>query len=163
MNQLVNKWQSLTTRERVLILVAAGFVLLFLLNALVVSPLNNAVNSAHKNWQKQAELASWLKPRVSALAHLSGTSTKPVQKIAPDQLFSTIDNALEKSDFSRSVSQISQSADGGVQVNLSKVSFDNVMGWLVTMWQTHQVQVTTFQVTKEQSPGIVNVTMTLDN
>jgi general secretion pathway protein M len=159
MGNLKEKWQNLSAREQVYIVIAGILLIVTILYYGVISPLLNGVDDVKQRLHAQQTLSTWMTPRVAALSRISNTT--PSHPVTAANLLATVDTQLKQSNFAGAIGEISQTNTNQVHVTLKEVAFDDLMAWLVQQWQQSQIQISDFDAQKTDKPGMVSVTMTL--
>src|SRR5689334_22032161 len=70
-------------------------------------------------------------------------------------LLSLVQNQLNQSGLAKSVTQLKQADNNSVQISFQKVSFDELMKWLLQLWNEHGLLVTAVSITPTGVPGVV--------
>lgn len=155
MFNLTEKWSSLKERERRSVTVGA-FLLLIVLIISFVNMLSTTVTNLQTQVNNTQALSAWMQPRISFLQQ-----QKPINMVDGTMVSTTITTVLKQTSFANTATQITQNNDGTVHITFKQAPFDDVMDWLVQLWQTNEIQVTDFSLQKTSKLGIVDMTLTL--
>lgn len=146
--------RNLSNRERLLILIAAGLVALFIALQGVVRPIagwradqDRALNEAEGLY----ELVNEAGAQSAGAAFAAGDSETPIR------------NALAQSASSAGVNlvYVNVRPDGGVDANIASVSPDRLFVWLQLVERNYGARVVTADIAREQSqPSMVRAQLT---
>ena len=156
MNALSTYWSRLSAREhRVLV---AGVVALALIIGWfgVWEPLTKGVAERRVQVQEQQALKQWMQQAAAQLQQQRGASGSALVAI--------VDRSAHQAGFGATLKRVETAADsasGGVQVWFERVSFDELMAWLLQLRRNERIKVTTLTVERLDSPGLVNAALTL--
>lgn len=145
------QWIALRSqRERLLLSVACGLAMIWIGYALIWQPLRN----------QEAALLDQIARHESAIAILQTTpvtqaitttaDTRPVPVIVTDTA----------ANFSLTIRRL-EPEGSGARVVLDEVAFDNVILWLERLQQNHGLRVSSIDMDRRPTPGIVTATLTL--
>jgi general secretion pathway protein M len=157
MNQLLNSLARFNRQEQTMLLVGAVAMIIFLIWAALLSPLQNkrdrllALNVA-------TELSLG---RVQLLAtQIQGLSQQAGQAGAGSENLSGLINA-SLSENGLSMSGLRPGAGGEIQVRIDKASADALLQWLNDLENKHHITIRDLSITTSNDPGQVAVNVRL--
>jgi general secretion pathway protein M len=158
-------WTHLQVREQWLLTAGGIFFILFLFYFILIQPINNALTSHIENIKAQKELLHWMQTAVPRLQTLRQSSTNR-QTIAAGSLLSSVEQSLKQSQLSEAVSTLEKNSDQSdkesVQLKFDKIGFDTLMTWLISFWQTYNVNISQISVIRSKEPGMVQADLILN-
>lgn len=145
-------------RERLILAIGAGVVVLALLFA-CIAPLYKAVNAREERvTRKKADLA-WLQSVQGELVALN--SLHPQGAVNGESLMLMIDRTARAAGLGSSLSSQTPNGANGMNIRLDAASFDAIVSWLGTLQQQYSVSVETVTIDHTAKPGLVNVSLVL--
>ncbi len=145
---------GLTQREQLSVLVLGVALALYLLYALVWSPLDARRDTLARQNAEIAESLTRVDAMVSELLALRETGAKPGTR---RNLTSVINESTRR--LQLPVSRLQPNSRGEIQVRLENAPFDDVLGWLYEMEFGEGLLVREVSITEGGSVGRVNATV----
>ncbi|GAB5380078.1 MAG: type II secretion system protein M [Aliiglaciecola sp.] len=151
MKELLAKFQQLSDREKVLVIVAGIFVVVFFFYFVVWAPMNDALATQRKNIQtKQTDLV-WIKQNANRAVQLragSGASTSFSGSLpqAVNQTASRVNIAISRM----------QPQGEELKVWVDQAPFNDVLSWLQSL-EARGVRIINVDLAEADSPGMVKV------
>jgi type II secretory pathway component PulM len=157
-------WLNLSNREKQTTGIGAIAVVLFLIYALIWSPLSNSVDTLREKIHHNQGLLSWMEQTDKKIEGLQ-QNQESATRTANSSLLNIIQTELNTTPFANNVAQLQQAENDSVDFRLQKVSFDNLIKWLTAICRKEQLVITQLSVTPNATPGIVDteVKLQLDN
>jgi general secretion pathway protein M len=160
MNDLRQWVSGLAPRERNLVYLAAGLVLVALLYFVLVLPLTTASSRrAARIEQKSTDLA-WMRqvaPQVAAAAAAGGAASPG----SSESLVVLVDRTGRQAGLGNAIRDQSPSGDLGLRLRLESAPFDVLVTWLANLQQQYGVSVDAATIDATGAPGLVNASITL--
>ena len=148
---MMSWWNSLTTRERLLVGVGGGFLLLALVYWGAWRPFMDSIDTAERQRAVQRETLSWMQLRAGDL------SRQPAGGRQPD-LTTTLEAVANTTSRQLGVSLTRlQPTEQDLLVELNALEFERLMNWLVVMERDYGVRVQMIELTAEGGKGMVKV------
>lgn len=158
MNELRNWLAGLAARERNLVYVAAGLLVIAIIYFAVVLPLTTSARQrAERVAQKTADLA-WMQqvaPQVMAAAAAGGPAN------GGESLVVLVDRTGRESGLGNSIRDQSPTGEHSLQLRLEAAPFDVLVAWLANLNQQYGVRVDAATIGATGAPGLVNASLTL--
>ena len=148
---MMSWWNSLTTRERLLVGVGGGFLLLALVYWGAWRPFMDSIDTAERQRAVQRETLSWMQLRAGDL------SRQPPGGRQPD-LTTTLEAVANTTSRQLGVSLTRlQPTEQDLLVELTTLEFERLMNWLVVMERDYGVRVQMIELAAEGGKGMVKV------
>lgn len=159
-SQARERFLALQVRERWLLGVGVGALLLTVLYLGIWEPL---VKTRQQNLEAlQAARNVAVRLEAAAIQVRQARGRQPQVSAGQNQsLMAAVDQASQRSGLGKSPSRIQPEGDTEVRVWFEDVSFDALVGWLAELQSSYGVQVQTFDVDPQPSPGRVDVRLSL--
>ncbi|MBQ4813811.1 general secretion pathway protein GspM [Pseudoalteromonas luteoviolacea] len=148
--QVINYWQSLKEQEQKLLIVAGVVFVIFVLVMGVIKPLNEGVEDAQKDLQKQKQLHAWVSKSVAQLKASGGSKA-----VSGNRNLTQLVNRTR----GRHGIQISkmQPRDNTLRINIDNVEFNKLVSWIDELTNQHGVKIANLDLGEEQQQGYVRV------
>ncbi len=147
-------WQARNPRERMILALAAGLILLALFYLVLIEPAMNAraqLSRAVPQLRQQVAEMQTLAKEAQTLPAPAEQAPTPVTR-----------EAVEAALNSHSLKAQNLNVNGGVvQVQFSNVAFSGVLSWLGSLRGSSMLEVTDANIVAQSQPDIVNATLTL--
>jgi general secretion pathway protein M len=157
----VRDWlDNLAPRERNLVYVAAGLVVIAVLFMVVVVPLKAVNARAAARVEKKAADLAWMQqvaPQVMAAGAVGGAAA------TNESLVVLVDRTGREAGVGNSIRDQSPDGEHGLRLRLEGAPFDALMAWLANLEQRHGVTVQAATIDAGSSPGLVNASITLSH
>ncbi len=156
----IRQWLlSRDPRERVLILICSALLALFLVHAIVWSPLVNGYESAKSQLSKLRNDVIWMRSAAKTL--ISSARNKPVNpRTSQSSLPTIIDQTARTTGIINVIKRVEPRNDK-VQVILEQASFTALLRWIEALHQRHKLTVNQISINHGRQAGFVNVRVVL--
>ncbi|EKD77956.1 MAG: hypothetical protein ACD_42C00104G0002 [uncultured bacterium] len=153
-------WDNLSERERRVLSIGGVLVFIFLVYALLWSPLSDAVSDYHHRVVEQRQLLQFLKNAQQKI-QLFEKQGVVVGSGNDSDLLTLTEKTLSSQHLSMYLKQVQEPKQKKITLTFEKVPFDALMQWLNQLIKLRNVDVTQFSAEKLPDVGTANVTMTL--
>lgn len=157
-DRAVAAWRGLQPRERLLIAVAGGFVLLVSLYGFLWSPLQRELARLRVETPKAAEQLQWMRSQAGRIQQLRAAA--PTQKNAGG-LLSFIEQSATAYNIKQNIKRVEPDGANGARVSLDGVSFNSLVNWLANLHKQGAVRVENATLETQPVPGTVNARLLL--
>lgn len=160
-NQAVATWRGLQPRERLLVSIAGGFVLLVCLYALyglLWSPLQTELTRLRIDTPKAAEQLQWMRAQAGRIKQLRGVA--PV-KMNTGSLLSFVEQSATTFNVKHAIKRMEPDGANGARVTLDGVAFNDLVNWLANLHKQGAIRVDNATLETQPSPGVVNARLVL--
>lgn len=155
-------FESLDSRERLLVTVAGAFIIFAVFYFAIWTPLDRGqttLTNSIGNWERSI---AELKPLKAALRTGGGTATR--RPGANQSMVVIVDTTLRERDLYNSLQRSQPTGDNGIRVDFENAAFDDLVLWLGDLNGTYGIQIVigSFSVPTQDAPGRVNASLTLE-
>jgi general secretion pathway protein M len=154
-------WNSLSLRDKRLASLAGIIVIVTLLYILIWSPLVNKNDLLRTQIQHNKQLLVWMKAANEQIETLQKNDRSHQTSVSSASLLSTLQTSIKQSSLKDKFTQLKQSENDSVQLSFQSVNFDELITWLIKIWQEQGISVSQISVTPLASIGNVNAEMNL--
>jgi general secretion pathway protein M len=154
----MREWYSnLGERDR-LIVRYGGIVVLVLVLAGIILPLNRNISMARERVaRKQGDLQfiQSVAPQLASAGPASGNAA------SAESLVVLVDSSARESGLGKSLSSSQPTGDKGLRIRFDRVAFDGLVAWLARLSQQHGVRVESAEIESAGEAGLVNAGLVL--
>jgi general secretion pathway protein M len=152
---LSSKLQSLSERDRRMLLVGGAIAAILFVLA-VIMPLDHSVSRLHDQvTRKQADLV-WMRNAAPEIA-----AAGPVRSNSGESLIVIVDQSARESGLGSSLAGSQPSGAGNLNVQLQKAPFDALVGWIARLSEQNGVQIESATIDSAGEPGLVDASLVL--
>ncbi|VAW73428.1 hypothetical protein MNBD_GAMMA12-3361 [hydrothermal vent metagenome] len=158
--QQVREWLlSREPRERILILICGALLALFLLHAMIWSPLLNGYESTKSQLHKLRQDVVWMRSAAKVL--LTNKRHQPLKtSTSQGSLPTIVDQSARSSGMINVIKRVEPRKDK-VQVILQHANFGKLLQWIEILHQRHKLSITQISINRTKQAGFVNVRVVL--
>jgi general secretion pathway protein M len=153
---LLQAWQQLNHRERLLLLWGAACLGLYLAYATYAS-LDNAVIASTQRLSEKKETLAWIQQAETQLSS-KHTGTTALDK---SKALAVLSRQLKAASFDGFPYQLEQLSDAELQVSFEQVPYHACLAWLALMSKKYKITVKMFNMDRTETPGLVKWTVIL--
>lgn len=159
----MREWfESLDTRQRLILLGGASLFGIFLLWLLAWRPLAGGVDRLETEVEAQRETLLWMQKAAVEIRSLRGSGAQAGSAgLGGRSLLAVVDQSARSAGLSNGLKRIEPESADSVRVRLEAVSFDTVLGWLDEMSRQFGISASMVSIEREGAPGQVNMRLTL--
>ncbi|HKJ07582.1 MAG TPA: type II secretion system protein M [Gammaproteobacteria bacterium] len=154
-------FMGLDQRERRILVVGAALATVLLAYLLIWQPLHGNLVHLRSSVEEQRSTLQWMEHKASEVQALRAADQRQGQGSNGQSLLALVDQSARKSGLGGAISRIEPEAAGSVRVWMDDVSFDDAVLWLGQLQNTYGVRTQVVSVENQDSPGRVNVRITL--
>lgn len=152
-------FDSLETRERMMVMAGSALLVLFLLYALVWLPVHSGYDALRNTVEEQRKTAVWMQESAQTLATLKRSSGGP--GLGGKSLLSVADSTARAHGLGPALKRVEPEGSDSVRVWLDGASFDVLVKWLGALSTLHGVGAESATVERSAATGRVNARLTL--
>jgi type II secretory pathway component PulM len=156
-------WSRLNLREQKL-LIRGGISLGLLIICLIFFYLIYVkLDDLKENISDQKALLSWMQTAVPEIQGLRQSAGQR-QSIPSGSLLTFVEQTLKQTNLSKALTTLEKSPDENqesVQLDFDKVSFDDLMTWLIKFWREYNITITQFSATRGSDKGFVQANIVI--
>ena len=154
-------FDSLETRERMMLAAGSALLVLFLLYVLVWSPVHSGYDALRNTVEEQRTTAAWMQESAQTLATLKRGSGRAAQGLGGKSLLSVADSTARAHGLGPALKRVEPEGSDSVRVWLDGASFDVLVKWLGALSTLHGVGAESATVERGAATGRVNARLTL--
>lgn len=158
MNELQQWWQSLVSRERIIVAVVGVLVVAVLFQMMIWQPIHQGRNNAATAAQNQYELLQWMHQR-SILAKQLTKSSVTINSASKQSITQRLNTTAAQAKIN--INRFQSSGENNVQVWLENADLAKVFLWLETLQQSQGIVVESIAINETDSAGFVSVRLSL--
>jgi len=151
-------WQTLVSREKMVVAALAIIVILLAFQMMILKPLYQGRDNAQNSVDKQAELLQWMQQR-GALAKQLKRSASPSSQANGQSISQRINSSAKRAKLE--INRFQTVGDNSVQVWLDNAEFSKLLLWLETMQKRQGIQIESIAIGETSKSGLVSVRATL--
>ena len=156
---MMNYWQQLKPRERMLVTIGGVIFSVLMLFILVLEPLTEKVDKLTVTVEKQKAQVQWLKKTAGEVKLLQKSGSGSGNRRQGQSLLVLVDRTSKSGKLGKSISRIEPDGSARVRVWLENAGFDDLTRWLAQLETKYNILVESAVVDKTGSVGRVNVRM----
>lgn len=159
----MREWfESLDTRQRMILVVGSLLLVPFLLWLLLWRPLVGSVDQLENEVQAQRDTLLWMQKAAIEIRALRGSGAGgKAAGLGGRSLLAVVDQSARSAGLGNGMKRIEPESADAVRVRLEGVSFDAVLRWLDEMARQFGVTASMASIEREAAPGQVNMRLTL--
>lgn len=160
MNELKKYWSNLQPRERSVLSLGGGALLIMLLYLFIWEPWHQAIAKYREILPQKRTDLQWMKAQSDLAARLKGIK-KPGNEDSGQPLLTVVERTAQKAGLRTSIKQMTPGDNPGeVKIWLSKVNFDLWLQWVENIKNSESIEVKSADI-QQLDPGKVEVRATL--
>ncbi len=154
---MLNYWQQLKPRERLLIMVGGGIFTVLMLYLLLLEPMMIKVDQLTVKVEKQKAEVQHLKKLAKEVKQLQRSGGSSASQRRGQSLLVIVDRTSKQNKLGKSISRIEPDGSSRVRVWLESAAFDDLTKWLALLETKYSILVESAVIDKAPSTGRVNV------
>ncbi|MGI9264636.1 MAG: type II secretion system protein GspM [Gammaproteobacteria bacterium] len=157
----MKEWfDSLSDRERYIVMGGGVLVVVILFWSLVLNPVYSGVNRLSQQVESKRVLVGWMQ---SAAAEIkaAGNVTGGGQLEDNQSLVVVIARSARESGLEKALNQNQPIGEDGIRVRLERASFDTIAGWLAKLQASNGLSLESANFERSTAPGMVNASIVL--
>ncbi|RMH21719.1 MAG: type II secretion system protein M [Gammaproteobacteria bacterium] len=156
---MIEYWNRLASRERLILVLCGSVVLLVLYYFLVIDPLRTQSSNLATQIQAQQASLVWMKQAQQEVLSLS-KSTGP-QHSLQGSLFATVDRQATQYSLKPALKRLEPIGDDKVKLTFEQADFQNLINFLAQMQELYHVSVQTLSIQRGARSGYVDARLEL--
>ncbi|KTC65491.1 general secretion pathway protein M (plasmid) [Legionella adelaidensis] len=152
MNALLNYWQNLNDRERLITSVGIVAIVIYLFYVLIYAPLSTAIAEKTIQLKEKKETLIWMQQ-----AQVERRKVKKQQTITNSQLLTLLAQQLKTKTFQSFPFKLEQTGIGDIQLSFELVPFIDIVNWLKQLSERYAISIRQLTIEKTDKPGLVKV------
>ena len=158
----MKEWLAgLEPRERIMVYIAAGVLLLVLIYLLLLRPFHVGYDRLRAGVAEQRATVQWMQQSAAQVKQLQRSGAAVSDGLGGQSLLSATDTAARAAGLGPSLKKVEPDGSQGVRVWLDGAKFDDMLGWLDVMGTRYGADVDTITIERGDAPGLVNARLNL--
>jgi general secretion pathway protein M len=153
LDRLRNAWNSLQSRERLVVGVGAVILLALLGYGVVWAPVQHDLSNLRINVPKQRTQLALMRVQAKQVAQLRGSAPT---KIASGNLLTKLEQSAQNRGLRESIARMEPDETNAVRLSLNSVDFNALLRWLKELQTQNGIRPETATITSQPDPGLVN-------
>ncbi len=160
--QSIKQWFSmLSSREQIMVSIAAICVFSFAIWIFVIQPILDKNKQLHSQLQHRTSELSWMQNNGQTIKQLKAAGAGKAAPKAPRNPSRLIEQTLKRYQLKSGLQRMQ--GRERVNIHLKDVAADKVMQWLGMLEYHHHLYIKQFEITPKKAPGFIDITLTLGN
>jgi general secretion pathway protein M len=152
-DRLRNTWNSLQSRERLVVGVGAAILLALLGYSIVWAPVQRDLSNLRIDVPKQRMQLALMRVQAKQVAQLRGSAPA---KIASGNLLTKLEQSAQNRGLRENITRMEPDETNLVRLSLDSVDFNALLRWLKELQTQNGIRPETATITTQSDPGLVN-------
>jgi len=151
-------YHALQPRERLIVLLAGGVLILLMLYLIIWSPVASRLETTRKTVDADKTLLVWLQKSSAEVRQLRGRGGNARNQSSRRNisLINAVENSARQAGIRGAITHLEPKGETGISVQIKGANFDQLIRWQGTMQQQYATQVTQMTVKPTKQPGLVD-------
>jgi general secretion pathway protein M len=156
-------WNTLSVRERWMVGVGAGLVVILLFYALVWHPLQRNLAALQQSVGELRADVTWMRQAAGDIKRLNNAAEANPQDtpVRDESLLVFVDRTARTAGLGPAVKRVEPQGANQLQIRLEQVSFDQMIRWLGSLQQEHGIALVNAVVDRQTESGRVDARLVL--
>ncbi len=156
---MMNYWQQLKPRERIILILLGGVVSIVLLYIAVLEPFQLKVEQLESRITKQKTDIQWMRNAALEIKQLQGNAIGNSQRNLRkgQSLLALVDRTAKQNKLASAMKRVEPDGSKRVRVWLEKATFDDVTKWLFKLQNDYQLEIESAVFDRTEDDGRVDV------
>lgn len=154
---MINYWTNLSERDRLVAIIAATCLFIFLFYQYIYSPIVGLSMSKTEELNEKSSTLAWIQETKQKTQNLG--NGKPISN---GRLLGIIATELNKKPFSTFPHQIQQTSQGNIQITFDTVPIKAFLLWLWALENTYVITIKQLDVSRTPTAGVVKMMVVID-
>ncbi len=153
-------WETLSARERLLVIGGLGLTLALLGYALVWEPFRTSHRQLQQRVAEQRADLIWMRQAAREVKRLSGNAgTSPTRD--GRSLLTLVDQTARAAGLASAMKRVAPQGEDKLSAQLDGVEFDKLIPWLGTLEHDHRIAIVNLSIDRANATGLVNARVIL--
>lgn len=162
MNNFKEWWLNLALREKQMVALGGCTLFIIIFYFFIWSPFTNHLDNLRHDIQTSQQLLMWMQASNKKILTIENQQKKQKSRLKiRGSLLGIIQKRANQSPLAKNISFIQQADNNAVQLQFKNVNFDQLMSWLIQLWQTQGIVISQMSVTPVSAQGIVEAEVVL--
>ncbi|NMQ19356.1 type II secretion system protein M [Candidatus Competibacter phosphatis] len=153
-------WETLSARERLLVIGGLGLTLALLGYALVWEPFRTSHRQLQQRVAEQRADLIWMRQAAREVKRLSGNAgTSPTRD--GRSLLTLVDQTARAAGLASALKRVAPQGEDKLSAQLDGVEFDKLIPWLGMLEHDHRIAIVNLSIDRANATGLVNARIIL--
>jgi|APTNR8051073442_1049403.scaffolds.fasta_scaffold39789_2 general secretion pathway protein M len=153
-------WETLSARERLLVIGGLGLILALLGYALVWEPFRTSHRQLQQRVAEQRADLIWMRQAAREVKRLSGNAgTSPTRD--GRSLLTLVDQTARAAGLASALKRVAPQGEDKLSAQLDGVEFDKLIPWLGMLEHDHRIAIVNLSIDRANATGLVNARVIL--
>lgn len=153
-------WETLSARERLLVIGGLGLTLALLGYVLVWEPFRTSHRQLQQRVAEQRADLIWMRQAAREVKRLSGNAgTSPTRD--GRSLLTLVDQTARAAGLASALKRVAPQGEDKLSAQLDGVEFDKLIPWLGTLEHDHRIAIVNLSIDRANGTGLVNARVIL--
>lgn len=153
-------WETLSARERLLVIGGLGLTLALLGYALVWEPFRTSHRQLQQRVAEQRADLIWMRQAAREVKRLSGNAgTSPTRD--GRSLLTLVDQTARAAGLASALKRVAPQGEDKLSAQLDGVEFDKLIPWLGMLEHDHRIAIVNLSIDRANATGLVNARVIL--
>lgn len=153
-------WETLSARERLLVIGGLGLTLTLLGYALVWEPFRTSHRQLQQRVAEQRADLIWMRQAAREVKRLSGNAgTSPTRD--GRSLLTLVDQTARAAGLASALKRVAPQGEDKLSAQLDGVEFDKLIPWLGMLEHDHRIAIVNLSIDRANATGLVNARVIL--
>lgn len=153
-------WETLSARERLLVIGGLGLTLALLGYALVWEPFRTSHRQLQQRVAEQRADLIWMRQAAREVKRLSGNAgTSPTRD--GRSLLTLVDQTARAAGLASALKRVAPQGEDKLSAQLDEVEFDKLIPWLGMLEHDHRIAIVNLSIDRANAIGLVNARVIL--
>jgi general secretion pathway protein M len=154
-------WNNLSLRDKRIASSGIIMIVMIAFYMLIWLPLANKNERLRTEVQHDKQLLIWMQAANQHIQSLKKNNLARQNSISSASLLSTLQNSIQQSPLKNKITQLKQSENDSVQLNAQSINFDELISWLIKIWEEQGMSVSQLSIVPQGPIGNVNAEIRL--
>lgn len=154
-------WLNLSAREKQGVSIGGAFLAIFLIYALLWSPLVNHVADLRQRIEREKKLLVFMQTADKQIQQIEKTTHQQTKSVSLVALLSILQKAINQRGLQQSLTQLKQGPNDTIEMHFQKVDFDKLMKLMLGIVRQYKMTISQMSAVAASVPGLVNADVVL--
>lgn len=153
-------WETLSARERLLVIGGLGLILALLGYALVWEPFRTSHRQLQQRVAEQRADLIWMRQAAREVKRLSGNAGTSLTRDGRS-LLTLVDQTARAAGLASALKRVAPQGEDKLSAQLDGVEFDKLIPWLGMLEHDHRIAIINLSIDRANATGLVNARVIL--
>lgn len=150
------KWQQLSSREKRLVILTAGVVMISVVYFMIWQPLQDGIKTSRVRITAQQQTLTEMQEQAAEARQLLAAQRQGNASRSSGSLLVIIERTAQSKNLKSRLQKVQPEGEDSVRVWVENASFDQLMDWLALLENRNTIYVSEIIIERQKEPGRVN-------